>query len=230
MSTYSQYSHSGFTSAKADGTDSKTWTASSTIQGNAVRYNWSGGSGWDIAFNTSGNTSNPHAWRDDSNVFPVDFSIDQNTWYTGSTSACPDAETIYLRAANGDVHSFLSPQWQYSSANTSSSGPPPGTLSNNVSFIYQEANVPWVSGQIGANEPTGSYPVTTGGSLVQGYGVTNPLSHTNGTRTQFSFPIAYADYGVWHLHKAYVTSALNTPLATAIVSVASKKKVFTNFW
>jgi hypothetical protein len=110
--------------------DTKTWTASTTILSNAIRYNWSGGTGWDIAFNTSG-SSNPHAWRDDSVTFPVDFSINQTTWYTGGGSACPDAETIYLRAANGDVHSFLSPQWQYSSAN----GPTVSSITADTIFV-----------------------------------------------------------------------------------------------
>jgi hypothetical protein len=114
---------------------------------------------------------------------------------------------------------------------TASSGGGTGTEGASVNSLYIDSPYPWIAGTIADSEPTGSYPVTVNGSLVQGSLIVNPISHTTGTTTTFSIPIAYGGYGAWHLHQNYVSSALNTPIATVVVSDPSlRRKVFRNFW
>jgi len=123
--------------------------------------------------------------------------------------------------------------WVVQASQLWSSGGGGGTSTEgaSVNSLYISSPYPWIAGTIADSEPTGSYPVTVNGSLVQGSLVVNPISHTTGTTTSFSFPIAYGGYGVWHLHQNYVSSALNTPIATVVVPEPStRKKVHCNFW
>lgn len=101
---------------------------------------------------------------------------------------------------------------------------PPSTNSASVNSLLRESN-DWVSGTIADSEPSGSYPVTLNSNLV-----TPAISHTTGTETPFSIPIL-SRFGTWHLHQNYVTSALNTPIASLVVSqTGTRKKVSCNFW
>ena len=113
----------------------------------------------------------------------------------------------------------------------SGSGGGTGTESVESNQIFLDSTGALVSGQIADTEPTGSYPVTVNGVVVTGALATNPISHTTGTVTQFAIHFAYGGYGTWHLHQNYVTSALNTPIASVTINEpSSRKKVFCNFW
>lgn len=152
-------------------------------------------------------------------------SISKTGFSNGTDSVTVSAgDTLYL--FNNGGTQFGSFVWQSS---WTSSGT--GTEGVSVNSIFVESSTPWVSGTIASSEPTGSYPVSVGGVLVQGALVTNPISHTNGTESQFTFPISYGGYGAWILHQNYVASALNTPIASVLVSDPSiLKKVHCNFW
>ena len=213
MTTYSQYDlSSGFTSAKANGTDSRTWVSSNSIISNAIRYNWSGATvAYDMAFNTS-TSATPHVWRDDANTFPVEFSNDGNSW---STAGCPDAETIYLKAANGDVSSFLSPQWQYSSANPANSSGG-GTLGGTV--YIQDAKIVKYGGVTGLRFEQRGYPAASyeliGTSSVPTWSLT---SQTN----DLQHHVSNLNPGTYYL---YQDSVLVATLS------AGASKVSCNFW
>jgi len=97
------------------------------------------------------------------------------------------------------------------------------THGTSVNSIFIESNGEWVGGTIAESEPNGSYPVTLNSNLL-----TPAITHTTGTETSFSIPIL-SRFGTWHLHQNYVTSALNTPIASVLVSERGKK-VFCNFW
>lgn len=227
MTTYSQYDlTSGFTSATATGGDSRTWTASGAIVSNAVRYNWTNNPStlWDIAFNTSASPT-PHIWRDDRGTFPAEFSNDGVNF---SVSGCPDAQTIYIRdSANGAISFFQSPQWQYSSANTSGSGGP-GTLSVvSTGWTYKvPAGVVPVEEpgrelflNIAASAPTDSYQIYHDGVYH------STVYHTTGTVSSSQDTNVAKEY-VLYRGTVQTSSSLNIIVAT----FTRMKKVSCNFW
>lgn len=152
---------------------------------------------------------------------PDFFSLTANGTYTSSLTITADNTDIHLNRGNGQYLGYFT----LSGWTPSSGGGNQGTLSVSVNSIFIESNGAWVGGTIADSEPTGSYPVTLNSNLV-----TTAISHTNGTETPFS--IAILDrFGTWHLHQNYVTSALNTPIASVLVSATTRKrKACCNFW
>lgn len=175
--------------------------------------------------NTSNNSYKPFLLRKNEGSAGASVSLDG---FNGTTDKLQGLSSSNINTASLQFRFLVTNAHLW----TAASGSGASTLSVSVNSIYLDVNgAPWVRGTIASSEPTGSYPVTAGGVLVQGSLVTNPISHTNGTETVFSFPIAYGGAGIWHLHQNYVSSALNTPIATVIVpSSTQRKKVFCNFW
>ena len=123
MTTYSQYdSTSNIVSTDVNGNNQLTFTCTG-ISSAAVRYTAgnSGGGTRNIAFNIpGGNHANVHVWRDDGAGYPGYFSHSSNGPWSLEAA---DAAVIWMAdtSSGGNERKFDSPQWQYSSAN--SSGP-----------------------------------------------------------------------------------------------------------
>ena len=166
----------------------------------------------DFSYSESDNTNNDGGYQ-----IRVSKSTDSWSDYPHTSSHPPTGVST--------TNSVVSLGLEFTFDKPSGTGQTPWTLGGSnvsVNSIFIESNGAWVGGTIADSEPTGSYPVTLNSNLV-----TTAISHTNGTETPFSIPILDR-FGTWHLHQNYVTSALNTPIASVLVS--SAKKVFCNFW
>jgi len=184
---------------------------------------------WDL-------TSNPNNWANSNSDGSIKVVFSTGTW-ADNGSANPssvvensDGTISLFNASNLLRYKFTKPT--ASTASWLSSGGGTSTEGVDVNSIFLDSSGALVSGQIAASEPTGSYPVTVGGVVVTGALATNPISHTTGTTTQFAIHLAYGGYGTWHLHQNYVTSALNTPIASVTIPdpTVVKRRVHCNFW
>ena len=203
------------------------WTYDRTVNNDVFYKLYNNNSDYDIKFDGSNwvdvGTETPHWFgtsaTDNSEIVPPGTATTLYFWnYQNATKQAANDKSGAVFLA--DIIN-----------NDPQSGGGTSTEGVSVNEIFLESTGALVSGTIAASEPTGSYPVTAGGVLVTGTLATNPISHTNGTSTQFSIHFAYGGYGIWHLHQNYVTSALNTPIATVTINEPSNtKKVFCNFW
>jgi hypothetical protein len=215
MTSYSQYDDTS--SITASNISGRIWTV---VSATSVRIKYSRGSERGFQFNKTG--SDQHKWSDYGSNSPEQFSITGTSGPWSST--VPDAETIYTADASGNhLSTFLSPQWQYSSAN-SGSGSDTGTEGVPVFDINKDRFVVsgisqgtyWLNAFFGNGDvwmftvpATQSYTVYPGGSEASPANTDSLVEFVPGTY--------------------YVTGTGSYVSPTFTVTVSSKK-VFSNFW
>lgn len=222
--SYSQYSTSGFTSVRSNGQDSRTWTFVN-VQGDASRY--TSGTGEAMAFEHASNAPGAiHVWRDDDLNFPVTFSSDGINY----GASCDDAQTVYLKAANGDVHSFTSPHYQYYSSTSSSGGV------STFSAVFSPNTSTELSFTVTRSGPTLYEGGITAIHLFDDdvFSFTNPVYTMNwpaSTSITSQTGSSLYNFTLDATKTYYLATAQGTTYATSTPeSRSGKKKVHCNFW